>query len=149
MEMAMKIIEERKAFYKANNEAYYRPYIVLFTDGAPTNSQDELQTLDDKIQLLSEQKRFVFMPIGVGNSADLSLLAKLAAECEDPRLKGKAVAYKMADVSKFADVFAFVSGSIGAAITNGAGVTATVDPNTLTAVPFPTTPTISHLEWGL
>ena len=136
MEMAMKIIEERKTFYKSSNEQYYRPYIVLFTYGAPTNSQDELQTLDDKIQLLSEQKRFVFMPIGVGISADLSLLVKLAAECKDPRLKGKAVAYKMADLTKFADVFAFIfSGWICAGI--GTGVYATVDPNILTAVTFP------------
>ena len=35
---AMEIVEDRKQFYKSNGEQYYRPFIVLFTDGAPTNT---------------------------------------------------------------------------------------------------------------
>jgi uncharacterized protein YegL len=74
---AIEIIEERKAFYKSNNEAYYRPFIVLFTDGAPSNSEDEIEALDVQIQTMSDNKKFIFLPFGVGD-ADMSLLAKLA-----------------------------------------------------------------------
>jgi len=135
MNKAMQIIEERKAFYRSNNEQFYRPFIVLFTDGAPTNTQDEIETLDAQIQQMSDAKKFVFFPFGVGN-ADMQLLAKLAAQSADERLKNKAVAYKMKDVKKFADVFAFVSASIGAAIGQGGAATAQLDPNTAQAVTF-------------
>jgi len=40
---AIEIVEERKQFYKTNGEQYYRPFIVLFTDGAPTNTADEIE----------------------------------------------------------------------------------------------------------
>ena len=135
MNKAMQIIEERKAFYKSNNEAYYRPFIVLFTDGAPTNNQDEIEALDGQIQQMSDAKRFVFLPFGVGN-ADMQLLAKLAAQSADERLKNIAKAYKMKDVTKFAEVFAFVSASIGLAIGQGGAATAQMDPNTAQAVTF-------------
>ena len=135
MEMAMKIIEERKAFYKSSNEQYYRPFIVLFTDGAPTNSQDEIEALDSQIQQMADAKKFIFLPFGVGN-ANMELLAKLAAQSADERLKSKAVAYKMTDATKFADVFAFVSASIGAAIGQGGTATTNLDPTI--ATPFVT-----------
>jgi len=135
MNLAMQIIEERKAFYKSNNEQYYRPFIVLFTDGAPTNTTEEIEALDAQIQQMSDAKKFVFIPFGVGN-ADMQLLAKLAAQTADERLKNKAVAYKMTDATKFAEVFAFVSSSIGAAIGQGGAATAQLDSNTAQAVTF-------------
>jgi uncharacterized protein YegL len=135
IDMAISIIEERKAFYRSNNEAFYRPFIVLFTDGIPTNSEDELEELDLKIQQMSDNKKFVFLPFGVGD-ADMQLLAKLAAQTADERLKNTATAYKMKDVTKFGDVFAFVSASIGAAIGQGGSETAQLDQNTAQAITF-------------
>lgn len=136
MNKAMEIIEERKSFYKSNNESFYRPFIVLFTDGAPTNSQEEIEALDNQIQQMSDAKKFVFIPFGVGN-ADMQMLAKLAIQTADERLKNKAVAYKMKDITKFSEVFAFVSASIGAAIGQGGNVTAQLDTNTAQAISFP------------
>ena len=106
--MAIDLVEERKAFYKSNNEQYYRPFIVLFTDGAPTNTPEEIDQLDNDIQQMSDAKKFVFIPFGV-EGADLQLLAKLAAQTADERLSNKAKAWQMKDVTKFAEIFAFVS----------------------------------------
>lgn len=122
MEKAIELVEERKTFYKANGEQYYRPFIVLFTDGAPTNSAEEIEAIDLKIQTMSDNKKFVFLPFGV-EGADMQLLAKLAAQTADERLQNKAKAYKMKDVTKFSEVFAFVSASISGAMQQTAGAT--------------------------
>jgi len=135
MNLAMEIIEERKAFYKSNQEPYYRPYIVLFTDGAPTNTAEEIEELDQRIQQLSDNKKFVFIPFGVAG-ADMQLLAKLAAQSSDQRLANKAVAYQMTGVEKFGDIFSFVSASIGAAIDKGGSATTQLDPSAAQAVTF-------------
>ena len=122
MEKAIELVEDRKTFYKANGEQYYRPFIVLFTDGAPTNSAEEIEALDLKIQMMSDNKKFVFLPFGV-EGADMQLLAKLAAQTADERLQNKAKAYKMKDVTKFSQVFAFVSASISGAMQQTSGAT--------------------------
>jgi len=122
MEKAIELVEERKTFYKANGEQHYRPFIVLFTDGAPTNSAEEIEAIDLKIQTMSDNKKFVFLPFGV-EGADMQLLAKLAAQTADERLQNKAKAYKMKDVTKFSEVFAFVSASISGAMQQTAGAT--------------------------
>jgi uncharacterized protein YegL len=120
MEKAMEMVEERKTFYKSNGEQYYRPFIVLFTDGAPTNTADEIEALDQKIQTMSDNKKFVFLPFGV-EGADMQMLAKLAAQTADERLQNKAKAFLMKDVTKFSEVFAFVSASISGAMQQTAG----------------------------
>lgn len=135
MNKAMEIVEERKAFYKSNQEPYYRPYIVLFTDGAPTNTPEEIEELDQRIQNLSDNKKFVFIPFGVAG-ADMELLAKLAAQSSDQRLANKAVAYQMTSVEKFGDIFSFVSASIGAAIDKGGSATTQLDSSVAQAVTF-------------
>lgn len=122
MEKAIELVEDRKTFYKANGEQYYRPFIVLFTDGAPTNSAEEIEAIDLKIQTMSDNKKFVFLPFGV-EGADMQLLAKLAAQTADERLQNKAKAYKMKDVTKFSEVFAFVSASISGAMQQTTGAT--------------------------
>lgn len=89
MNIAMSLVEDRKTFYKANGEQYYRPFIVLITDGAPTNTAEEIDALDALIQSKSDEKRFVFLPFGT-DGADMQLLAKLNAQSADERLKQKA-----------------------------------------------------------
>jgi uncharacterized protein YegL len=118
MNKAIELVTERKNFYKSNGEQYYRPFIVLFTDGAPTNTPEEIEQLDQTIQQLSDEKRFIFLPFGV-DGADMQLLAKLAAQTADERLKNIGTAFAMKDVSKFAEVFQFVSASISGIMEKG------------------------------
>lgn len=118
MNKAIELVTDRKNFYKSNGEQYYRPFIVLFTDGAPTNTADEIEELDQNIQKLSDEKRFIFLPFGV-DGADMQLLAKLAAQSADERLKNIGTAFAMKDVSKFTEVFQFVSASISGIMEKG------------------------------
>ena len=133
MRNAMQLIEDRKAFYRANNEPFYRPFICLITDGEPTNTPEEIESLDLEIQQMSDNKKFIFIPFGVGK-ADMTLLAKLAAQTADQRLKEKAIAWQMKDFKSFASVFAFVSASISAAMAAGTPQVAQMDPNVAQAV---------------
>jgi uncharacterized protein YegL len=135
MNKAMEIVEERKQFYRSNGEQFYRPFIVLFTDGAPTNTPEEIETLDQQIQQMADNKKFVFIPFGV-EGADMQLLAKLAVQSADERLKNQAKAWQMKDVSKFAEVFAFVSSSISGAINQGGAQTAQMSTDVAQAVTF-------------
>jgi uncharacterized protein YegL len=118
MNKAIELVTDRKNFYKSNGEQYYRPFIVLFTDGAPTNTAEEIEELDQNIQKLSDEKRFIFLPFGV-DGADMQLLAKLAAQSADERLKNIGTAFAMKDVSKFTEVFQFVSASISGIMEKG------------------------------
>jgi uncharacterized protein YegL len=118
MNIAMSMVEERKSFYKANREQYFRPIIVLITDGAPTNTEDEINALDAQIQSKADEKRFLFMPYGT-IGADFELLAKLAVQTADERLKNIGTSYLIKDVSNFSEIFKFVSASVGAAMNQG------------------------------
>jgi uncharacterized protein YegL len=135
MNKAIEIVSDRKSFYKSNGEQYYRPFIVLFTDGAPTNTPEEIEHLDQTIQQMSDEKRFIFLPFGVGG-ADMQLLSKLAAQTKDQRLEGKAVAYQMKDETRFSGVFEFVSASISSAINQGGTQTAQLSSDVAQAVTF-------------
>jgi len=135
MNIAMSMVEERKSFYKANGEQYYRPFIVLITDGAPTNTSDEIDALDAQIQSKSDEKRFVFLPFGT-DGADMQLLAKLAVQTADERLKGIGKSYLIKDVSKFGEIFAFVSASVGAAMNQGGTASASLNPDVAQSMTF-------------
>ena len=60
---ALDMVEERKREYRANGISYYRPWIFLITDGAPT---DEWQAAANKVFRGEEDKRFAFFSIGGG-----------------------------------------------------------------------------------
>ncbi len=63
---AIRMIEDRKAFYKSSGQPYFRPWIVLMTDGAATSSK---QDIDDMSLIISQKlaaKAFTIIGLGVG-----------------------------------------------------------------------------------
>lgn len=95
---AIDLVTERKAMYKQNGVAYYRPWIFLITDGAPTDRWDEAAR---RIQEGERQNNFVFYSVAV-EDADVGVLRQLSKRTEPLKLRGLA----------FRDLFQWLSSSL-------------------------------------
>ena len=72
---AMRLVEDRKAFYKNENIPYKRPWIILITDGSPTDG--DVSALAKEIEEDTKEQKYMFLPIGV-DGADMSTLQKIS-----------------------------------------------------------------------
>ena len=74
---ALDMITDRKATYKANGVAYYRPWVFLITDGEPQGDPDSVvQQAADRVKAEEASKHVAFFAVGVGN-ANMESLASL------------------------------------------------------------------------
>ncbi len=75
---ALDLIEDRKALYRANGIAYYRPWALMITDGAPQGEPEHLIVeATDRLKEAEENKRVAFFAVGV-QDADMECLRKIA-----------------------------------------------------------------------
>ena len=83
---AIELLERRKTLYKETGIDYHQPWMVLMTDGIPT---DDIEPAVVKIQNMLENKKLVVFPIAIGQSADIKILSKFTTHNRPPlRLKG-------------------------------------------------------------
>jgi len=74
--LAITRITARKQYYKNSGLTYYRPYIILITDGVPDGDQD-MGGIEKKIINGVENHEFRFWAFGV-TGADMNLLKKIS-----------------------------------------------------------------------
>lgn len=74
VEQALDMVEARKEQYRANGIAYYRPWVFLLTDGAPT---DEWQAAAERVHRAEESNGLAFFAVGV-QGADMEVLGRIA-----------------------------------------------------------------------
>ena len=67
-------LDKRKATYKENGIAYYRPWMFLITDGAPT---DEIGAAATRLKAAEGKKGVAFFGVGV-EGADMEALKQLS-----------------------------------------------------------------------
>lgn len=85
LERAMDLVEARKCGYKDSEIRYFRPWIFLITDGAPT---DSWQMAAQRLREEEAQNRFLFFAVGV-EGANFSTLSQIAPPDRPPvHLKG-------------------------------------------------------------
>ncbi len=72
--LALDKLEQRKATYKSNGITYYRPWIFLITDGAPT---DDWAPAAQRVKDAEAQKKVAFFSVGV-EGADMNILSQLS-----------------------------------------------------------------------
>lgn len=70
------VVRARKDWYKKTGQPYYRPWIILITDGAPDSGQD-VSGLAKEIRAGVSRKDFFFFAIGV-QGADMNMLATIS-----------------------------------------------------------------------
>ena len=81
---------------------YYQPWLVLMTDGAPNGDYDELSRAIKRTAEMANQKKLSVFPIGIGNDADMEVLARFSPKRNPLKLKGL----------KFREFFEWLSQSV-------------------------------------
>lgn len=97
LEVALDALEARKKEYKANGVEYYRPWLMLVTDGLAT---DDLSGAIERICAAEASKKLSMFAIGV-EGADMDQLAKLTPSRAPVKLQGV----------KFGELFTWLSAS--------------------------------------
>lgn len=80
---AIDLISARKAEYKKHGIAYYKPWIILITDGAPT---DDWRSASVRVRDGEDNRAFAFFAIGV-EGASMDALSRLSVRAPI-KLKG-------------------------------------------------------------
>ncbi|MEH2338159.1 vWA domain-containing protein [Nostoc sp.] len=74
IEYALDFLENRKQTYKDNGILYYRPWVFLITDGAPS---DSWESAAQRLREAEAQRRLLFFAVGV-KDADMNTLKQIS-----------------------------------------------------------------------
>jgi uncharacterized protein YegL len=99
IESALDLLEERKAFYRANGIDYYKPWVFLITDGSPT---DSWQNAAERVRKAEMEHKLNFFAVSL-EGADMNILAQISPPQRPP--------IKLNDLN-FSSLFVWLSSSM-------------------------------------
>jgi len=112
---ALNMVEDRKRDYRGNGISYFRPWVFLITDGAPT---DSWETAAAAIREGEASKKFAFFAIGV-KGADMGTLGQISVRTP-----------LQLDGLKFRELFSWLSTSLRSVSRSTPGSDVQIDPPT-------------------
>lgn len=80
IDFSLDLLESRKKTYKENGIQYYRPWIFMITDGAPT---DDWQMAAQRLQVGEEEGKYSFFSVAV-EGADVQKLKQISPPNRPP-----------------------------------------------------------------
>ncbi|MEH1856273.1 MAG: VWA domain-containing protein [Nostoc sp.] len=111
IEYALDFLENRKQTYKDNGILYYRPWVFLITDGAPTDYWDSAA---QRLRQAEAQSRLSFFAVGV-KDADMNILKQISPP-ERPPVTLNGLDFRELFVWLSASVKRVSSGKVGQAV---------------------------------
>ena len=83
---ALKLLDQRKENYKSAGVDYYQPWLVVMTDGEPTD--DTHYEIANDIRSRVEDKKLSVFPIAIGELLDTRHLSSISPKRDPIKLKG-------------------------------------------------------------
>lgn len=83
--MGLDLLDARKDDYKRAGVDYYQPWMVIMTDGVPT---DDITSASSRIHSLVTGKKLTVFPIAIGDAANMGTLGKFSPTRPPLRLQG-------------------------------------------------------------
>lgn len=100
--LGLDMLDRRKSQYKSTGVDYYQPILVVMSDGAPNGDPAVLAKAVERIRLLVGARKLSTVAVGIGNEADLEMLAKVSPAHRPVRISG----------TQFREFFAWLSQSV-------------------------------------
>ena len=116
--VALDSLEARKSQYKNTGVDYYQPWLVLMTDGAPT---DHIADAVRRVERLVERRNLTVFAIGIGSDAHMDALARFSPNRPPLRLDGL----------KFREFFEWLSKSVQRVSASHPGQNVELDTDTI------------------
>ena len=80
---ALDMLEDRKRAYREAGVSYYRPWIVMMTDGASTDNERQMLDASERVHRAEESKQVAFFSVGV-EGADMEELNRMGPRSAIP-----------------------------------------------------------------
>ncbi len=115
------LLEERKERYRVNGIPYFRPIMVLFSDGLPTGSRSDTEGANRRLVEMENDGRLTIFKVGVNARAVEALLSALP----NPNSRFQP---QQLDNFRFSDFFVWLSRSVSAISRSTPGDTVSLPP---------------------
>jgi uncharacterized protein YegL len=112
--MALKYLDERKAQYKQNGVEYYQPWLVIFTDGVPT---DDVTAIQAEVKKREAAKKLTVLPFALTDDVDKGVLGGFSAKKRPLSIKD----------GKLSQCFEWLGKSVGAVAASQQGEAVQLD----------------------
>jgi len=107
--LALDILEQRKKEYSNKGVDYYQPWMVLMTDGYPT---DDTSSSISRVNQLGNNKKLTLFPVAIGDDADINILKEFSTMKQNAVLKVTSAEYFKSFFEWLSQSVAIVSQSV-------------------------------------